>query len=139
MGKSRLIEEFIERSGVPAVILVIDELPYLTADDVTIVGTLQKVFDKVIARHRVLLIGIGLQRMGAAGPAGATGLVGSYWTRRNDPEIDLVLADHQPASSILGIGSITWHQTAPLVAVSRTRIDAAEVIPIKPADLLSAW
>ncbi|MBB3083012.1 ATP-binding protein [Geodermatophilus sabuli] len=115
VGKSRLIEEFIERAGVPHVyftaskqppaeelrlfaaevaasdlpgaatfaavtpstweaalnllataippdapsILVIDELPYLTGDDDAFEGTLQKVFDRVLARHPVLLIGVG--------------------------------------------------------------------------------
>ncbi|KGH45396.1 ATPase [Modestobacter caceresii] len=115
VGKSRLIEEFIERAGVSHVyftasmqspaeelrlfaqevadsdlpgaetfagvvpgtweaalrllatavstdgpsIVVIDELPYLTGADTAFEGTLQKVFDRVIARHPVLLIGVG--------------------------------------------------------------------------------
>jgi AAA+ ATPase superfamily predicted ATPase len=115
VGKSRLIEEFIERAGVPHVyftasmqrpaeelrlfaeevagsdlpgaatfagvtpstweaalrllataiptdgpsIVVIDELPYLTGADASFEGTLQKMFDRVIARHPVLLIGVG--------------------------------------------------------------------------------
>lgn len=115
VGKSRLIEEFIERAGVPHVfftaslqkpaeelrlfaeevaasdlpgaatfaevapgswegalrllagavpddgpsIVVIDELPYLTGSDPAFEGTLQKVFDRVIARRPVLIIGVG--------------------------------------------------------------------------------
>ena len=115
VGKSRLVEEFIERSGVPSVyftasmqrpdlelrlftadvaasnmpgadtfadvtpesweaalrllativptdspsIIVIDELPYLTGADQAFEGTLQKVFDRVIAKYPVLLIAIG--------------------------------------------------------------------------------
>ena len=115
VGKSRLVEEFIARSGLPSVyftasmqrpdqelrlftaevaasnlpgaatfsevtpesweaalrllativptdspsIVVIDELPYLTGADQAFEGTLQKVFDRVIAKHPVLLIGIG--------------------------------------------------------------------------------
>ena len=115
VGKSRLLEEFIERAGVPHVfftasmqpaadelalfaqevaesnlpgaetfngitlqsweaalrllaaavptdgpsIVVIDELPYLTGGDSAFEGSLQKVFDRIIARHPVLLIGVG--------------------------------------------------------------------------------
>ena len=40
-------------------IIVIDELPYLTADDPAFEGTLQKIFDTIIARRPALLIGIG--------------------------------------------------------------------------------
>ena len=115
VGKSRLIEEFIARTGVPSVyftasvqtpaeelqlftqevaaselpgaatfaavtpstweaaltllatavpadgpsVVVIDELPYLTGADGAFEGTLQKVFDRVLSRHPVLLIGVG--------------------------------------------------------------------------------
>lgn len=115
VGKSRLVEEFLERSGVPHVfftasqqtparevqlfseevaasdlpgaplfldvtpgsweaaltlvasalpasgpaVVVIDELPYLTAADPGLEGTLQKVFDRVLSRRQVLLVGIG--------------------------------------------------------------------------------
>ena len=115
VGKSRLVEEFIKRAGVPSVyftasmqkpadelrlfaqevaesdvpgaetfadvlpgsweaalrlvaaalpqdgpsVLVIDELPYLIAGDPAFEGTLQKVFDRVIAHRPVLLIGVG--------------------------------------------------------------------------------
>lgn len=116
VGKSRLVEEFIERQALPAVyftasaqptlaadlalfvqavatsdlpaartfvdqeprtwdaalmllvaalpperasIVVLDELPYLIANDPGLEGTLQKIFDRELARRPVLLIGIG--------------------------------------------------------------------------------
>lgn len=115
VGKSRLVEEFLNRAGVPGVffaaskqskeeelklftqavlesnmpgkevfggvtfetweaafrmlvrilpargssIIVIDELPYLMQDDRSFEGTLQKIFDREISLHKVLLIGIG--------------------------------------------------------------------------------
>jgi hypothetical protein len=101
--------------------------------------------------------------MGVAGPAGATGVVGAYWTRTNDPEIDLVIADDQPATRLLGVGSIKWHQTepfgnadltklivhrsqlpgadetTPLVAVSRTGVSVTGVTAISPKDIIAAW
>ena len=40
-------------------IVVIDELPYLTRSDTGFEGTLQKAFDRELARRPVLLIGIG--------------------------------------------------------------------------------
>lgn len=116
IGKSRLVEEFIERAGVPSVyftasaqptlqadlalfseavvtsdlpaggmfrdqeprswdaalgllstvlpddrpsIVVLDELPYLLANDPGLEGTLQKKFDRELSRHPMLLVGIG--------------------------------------------------------------------------------
>lgn len=105
----------------------------------------------------------GLERMGATGPAGATGMVGAYWTRTNNPEIDLVIADTQPATSLLGVGSIKWHENAPfdhsdlaelivqrsrlpgaadstpLVAISRTPVAVTGVNAVTPDDILEAW
>lgn len=105
----------------------------------------------------------GVERMGAAGPTGPTGIAGGYWTRSNDPEIDLVVADRRPAKHILAVGSIKWHESSPfdtadlarllvhrkqlpgadehtpLVAVSRTPVVASGVTAIRPADLLAAW
>lgn len=105
----------------------------------------------------------GIERMGADGPAGASGLVGGYWTRTNDPEIDLVIADRQPARMILGVGSIKWHEHAPfdhadlsrliihrgqlpgatdhtpLIAVSRTGVSVDGVTAISPEDIIAAW
>lgn len=45
---------------------------------------------------------------------GETAVVGGYWTRTNNPEIDLVVADKSPiAKSILAVGSIKWHENQP--------------------------
>jgi AAA+ ATPase superfamily predicted ATPase len=40
-------------------VVVLDELPYLTAADPTFEGTLQKIFDRELRRKPVLLIGVG--------------------------------------------------------------------------------
>ncbi len=91
-------------------------------------------------------------------------VVGGYWTRTNDPEIDLVLADRGPvARRVLGVGSVKWHDTAPfdqqdfaalvrhrgqlpgaddttgMLAVSRTGADVAGVTVLTPEDLIAAW
>jgi AAA+ ATPase superfamily predicted ATPase len=40
-----------------------------------------------------------------------TWTVGSYWTRRNDPEIDLVIGDREPvAKRVLAVGSVKWKE-----------------------------
>lgn len=45
---------------------------------------------------------------------GVPGVVGGYWTRTNDPEIDIVVADRAPvAKRILAVGSIKWLEHAP--------------------------
>ncbi len=104
-----------------------------------------------------------LERLGADGPAGASGIVGGYWTRTNDPEIDLVIADRRPARHVLAVGSIKWLETAafdgndltrlvihrdqlpgannttPLVVVSRSGVDVTGVTAIGPRELLAAW
>lgn len=109
------------------------------------------------------IVRTAVERMGDAGPSGRSGLVGGYWTRSNDPEIDLVVAESRPAKSILAVGSIKWHESAPfdgsdlarlivhrsqlpgasestpLIAVSRTPVIASGVTAIRPADLLAAW
>lgn len=90
-------------------------------------------------------------------------MVGAYWTRTNDPEIDLVIADAQPATRLLGVGSIKWHETepfgdadlnelivhrsklpgaddtTPLIAVSRTGVSVTGVATIGPQDIIAAW
>lgn len=41
--------------------------------------------------------------------------VGGFWTRSNDVEIDLVGADRAPIAKRIGyLGSVKWHETAPL-------------------------
>lgn len=101
-------------------------------------------------------------------PAGllpeGTEVVGGYWTRSNDPEMDLVGADRSPiAKKITMAGSIKWLEnkpfdardlarlivhrsqlpgaddSTPLVAVSRTGTTASGVTTLTPDDLLTAW
>jgi hypothetical protein len=96
-------------------------------------------------------------------PAG-TDVIGGYWTRTNDPEIDLVGADRGPvAKKITCVGSIKWQEgrpfdrhdlarlhvhrsklpgadeTVPLIAVGRAGVEAPDVIRLLPEDLLAAW
>lgn len=102
----------------------------------------------------------GLERMASPIPVG---VVGGYWTRSNNPEIDVVIADRRPARKILAVGSIKWHDDAafaqadlarlivhrellpgatastPLIAVSRNGVSVAGVTGIGPDDLLSVW
>ena len=48
------------------------------------------------------------------GENGVPGAVGSYWTRTNNPEIDLVVGDRTPvAKRVLALGSIKWLENAP--------------------------
>lgn len=93
-----------------------------------------------------------------------TEVVGSYWTRTNNPEIDVVCGDRSPvAARITAVGSITWHDEAPfdardlarlahhrdrlpgtdptttLLAISRTG-SAVDGLPVfTPAELITAW
>jgi AAA+ ATPase superfamily predicted ATPase len=93
----------------------------------------------------------------------AAGAVGSYWTRTNDVEIDIVGADRAPiARELLFVGSIKWleqspfddHDLAdlhrhramlsteplPIVAVVRNGITCRGVHAVyTPDDLLPAW
>ncbi|KUJ70098.1 ATPase [Streptomyces albus subsp. albus] len=89
--------------------------------------------------------------------------VGSYWTRTNDVEIDIVGADRAPiAKELFFVGSVKWLETSPfdrhdlatlqrhraaltpapvpLVAVSRSGTDCAGLdAAYGPADLIEAW
>jgi hypothetical protein len=93
----------------------------------------------------------------------AAPVIGGYWTRSNDVEIEIVGADRKPiAKQLLFLGSVKWLETGqfddhdlvalqrhrnritpdpvPLIAVSRsgastTHADAA----FTPADLIEAW
>ena len=102
---------------------------------------------------------------GAAGLSGGVpGVVGGYWTRTNNPEIDIVVADRAPvAKRILAVGSIKWLENAPfdahdaaalhvhrsqlpgaipeaqLVAVARSGCTADGVVHVSPEDLLQAY
>jgi uncharacterized protein len=93
-----------------------------------------------------------------------TRVVGSYWTRTNDPQIDLVGADRGPvAQRISFVGSVKWRDnhafdgrdlaslivhrsqlpgaddTTPLVAVARSGVTADGVAAFGPGELLAAW
>ncbi|MFC0098489.1 DUF234 domain-containing protein [Micromonospora marina] len=93
-----------------------------------------------------------------------TSVVGGYWTRTNDPEIDLVGGDRSPvAKRITFVGSVKWlengafdghdlarllHHRAqlpgaddhtPVVAVVRSGRAVDGVTAIGPAELLAAW
>jgi len=90
--------------------------------------------------------------------------IGGYWTRTNDPEIDIVAADRSPiAKKITLIGSIKWlenkpfdtrdlarlithrsqlpgaDETIPLLAVTRNGCTAPDIPSLTPEDLLAAW
>ncbi|MEH1165461.1 DUF234 domain-containing protein [Micromonospora sp. CPCC 205539] len=93
-----------------------------------------------------------------------TAVIGGYWTRTNDPEIDLVGADRGPvARRISFVGSIKWQENRPFDAhdlgrllLHRSRLPGAdETVPpvvvsrsgaavegarvLSPQDLLSAY
>ncbi|SFS67025.1 ATP-binding protein [Saccharopolyspora flava] len=93
-----------------------------------------------------------------------TDVVGGYWTRTNDPEIDLVGADRSPiAKKITFVGSVKWlenkpfdtrdlarlihhrdqlpgaQQDTPMLAVARSGRGPDGVTTLGPADLLAAW
>jgi len=96
-------------------------------------------------------------------PAG-TNAIGGFWTRTNDPEIDIVGADREPiARRISVVGSIKWLDAAafdahdlarlvqhrsrlpgaddstPLLAVSRAGTVVDGVLSLGPEDLIAAW
>ncbi|MEV0591892.1 ATP-binding protein [Nonomuraea cavernae] len=108
------------------------------------------------------LIRESLRRMDGL-PEG-TGAVGGYWTRTNDPEIDLVGTDREPvAKKITMVGSIKWLEnrpfdrhdlselivhrskmpgadtSTPLYAVSRSGCDVEGVRHVTPEQLLDVW
>ncbi|MFC5826626.1 ATP-binding protein [Nonomuraea insulae] len=93
-----------------------------------------------------------------------TNAIGGYWTRTNNPEIDLIGADKEPvAKKITMVGSVKWlenrpfdghdlrelivHQaqvqgadsSTPLYAVSRSGCTVEGVTHITPEQLLDVW
>lgn len=116
-------------------------------------------------RGRVVepLLRESLARLLPDGPLPAAPVVGSYWTRSNSVEIDVVGADREPlARELLFLGSVKWLENAafddhdllalqrhraavtddavPLVAISRTGVRTARVdASYDPERLLGAW
>ncbi|WP_309227200.1 ATP-binding protein [Micromonospora thermarum] len=105
-----------------------------------------------------------LRRLPAGHLPDGTDVVGGYWTRTNDPEIDLVGADREPvARRITFVGSIKWQENrpfdvhdlgrllvhrsrlpgadeeVPMVAVSRSGVTVDGLHPVSPEDLLAAY
>ncbi|MDJ0340103.1 AAA family ATPase [Streptomyces sp. H10-C2] len=105
-----------------------------------------------------------LFRMRSGGVPDDTGAVGGYWTRNNDPEIDIVAADRGPiAKRITAVGSIKWLEnrpfdshdlaklivhrsqlpgadtTTPLLAVARSGVSVDGVQAVGPEELITAW
>lgn len=93
-----------------------------------------------------------------------TEVVGGYWTRTNDPEIDLVGADRAPiAQHLTMVGSIKWlenkpfdardharlivhrsqlpgaDESTPLIAVARSGCAVKDLTALSPDELLQAW
>jgi hypothetical protein len=93
-----------------------------------------------------------------------TDVIGGYWTRTNDPEIDIVGADRAPiAKKISAVGSIKWLEnkpfdhrdlsrlivhrsqlpgaddTTPLLVVARSGCITDGVTHLSPNDLITAW
>jgi AAA+ ATPase superfamily predicted ATPase len=109
------------------------------------------------------LVRESLARILPDGELPAAPVIGGYWTRSNDVEIDLVGADRQPvAQRLLFLGSIKWLETSPfdghdlaalhkhraamtnelvpLVAVSRSGIRCTGLqAAYDPENLLRAW
>lgn len=57
-----------------------------------------------------------------ASELGGAAIVGSYWTRSHDIEVDLVGGDALPPERLGFIGSIKWRATAPFTAAERHRL-----------------
>ncbi|MEO3793932.1 ATP-binding protein [Nonomuraea sp. B10E15] len=108
------------------------------------------------------LIRESLRRMD--GLPDATGAIGGFWTRTNDPEIDIVGADREPvAKQITMVGSVKWLEnrpfdhhdlselivhrskmpgadsSTPLYTVSRSGCEVEGVTHITPEHLVDAW
>lgn len=109
------------------------------------------------------LVREALARLLPDGALPAAGVVGGYWTRTNDVEIDIVGADRGPvAQQLLFLGSIKWldrsafdahdltalhrnralltDEPLPLVAVARAGVSCRGLDAVYfPGDLVGAW
>lgn len=110
----------------------------------------------------------GLRRLAPELLPAGTNAIGGYWTRTNDPEIDIVGADREPvAKRITVVGSVKWLASRPFdghdlarLAVHRSRLPGAEtdtpllvvsregtregtavggVLAVGPDELITAW
>ena len=95
---------------------------------------------------------------------GSPKVIGSYWTRTNDPQVDLIGADREPvARHVAFVGSVKWRDSQPfderdladlithrsqvpgaddataLLAVSRSGTRATSLTVLGPQELLDAW
>jgi hypothetical protein len=143
-------------------------------------GMLQRAWDRLLSRKPVLLLLVerwtsrrgraieplireALARILPDGELPAAPVVGGYWTRSNDVEIDLVGADREPvAKQLVFLGSITGLETSPfdvrdlaalhkhraaltddpipLVAVSRSGVNCSGLqATYGPEALLAGW
>lgn len=91
-------------------------------------------------------------------------VVGGYWTRSNDPEVDLIGADREPvAHNLAFVGSIKWRDkhpfderdlaelithrskvpgagdATPLLAATRSGARVSSLTVLGPEDLIAAW
>jgi len=108
-----------------------------------------------------------IERLGPAvarGPDDVPGVVGAYWTRTNDPEIDIVIGDRLPVpKQVIALGSIKWLEntpfdahdlgalqahraqlpgatpSTPLLAVSRSGCTAEGITAVGPDELIAAY
>jgi hypothetical protein len=116
-------------------------------------------------RGRVVepLVRDALARLLPAQDIPAAPVIGAYWTRGNDVEIDIVGADREPvATQLLFLGSVKWLETrpfdehdlielqrhrdrvtsdpVPLLAVSRSGVSTTHAdAAFTAADLITAW
>jgi hypothetical protein len=95
---------------------------------------------------------------------GSPQAIGGYWTRTNDPEVDLIGADREPvAKRIAFVGSIKWRdhhpfdehdlaaltlhrsqvpgadEATPMLAVTRSGTTVRSLTTLGPEELLAAW
>ncbi len=110
------------------------------------------------------LVREALARLPPQGGLPSAPVVGGYWTRGNEAEIDLVGADREPVvRELVFLGSVTWRENAPfdghdlaalhahrarltdrpvpLLAVSRrgTACSGGLTAALGPAELLDDW